>query len=158
MASQFTRRTPAPVRHSAWLFDLALAFITVVGVVTGIEAAGDHEPMWQAPIPFGVLLGALLLFRRRWPMTVLILSIGAIFVYNFLTRSKVHGWIWPASAAYFSAACTPRVRWVAVIGAAQIIYAAADLWWELQRTTVSRSAIPHPSAGSSATPVPPGCT
>ncbi|HUR05361.1 MAG TPA: sensor histidine kinase [Nonomuraea sp.] len=134
MTPQFSKRAPTPVRHSARLVDLALAVITVVGVVTGVMAAEVHESPWQGLIPLALFLGALLLFRRRWPMTLLILSIGAIFVYRFNSHF-VGGWIWPASAAYFSAACTQRVRWVAVIGVAQLVYATADFWWVLQKNT-----------------------
>ncbi|MEV4111785.1 histidine kinase [Nonomuraea sp. NPDC049695] len=132
MAVPFPQRAPAPVRHSARLLDLALALITVVGVVTGVMAAEVHESPWQGLIPLALFLGGLLLFRRRLPMTVLLLSIAAIFLYRLNSHFE-GGWIWPASAAYFSAACTPRVRWVALVGVAQLVYAAADFWWVLQR-------------------------
>ncbi|MFI7639330.1 sensor histidine kinase [Nonomuraea sp. NPDC049400] len=135
MAVPSPQRAPAPVRHSARLLDLALAVITVVGVVTGVMAAEVRESPWAGLIPLALFLGALLLFRRRWPMTVLLLSIAAIFVYRFNSHFQ-GGWIWPASAAYFSAACTPRVRWVALIGVAQLVYAAVDFWWVLQRNVV----------------------
>ncbi|MEV0382044.1 sensor histidine kinase [Nonomuraea sp. NPDC050643] len=127
MAPPFPRRAPAAVRHSARLLDLAFALITVVGVVTGVMAAEVRESPWAGLIPLALFLGALLLFRRRWPLIVLLLSIGAIFLYRFNSHFQ-GGWIWPASIAYFSAACTPRVRWVALIGAAQLVYAAVDFW------------------------------
>ncbi|MEV0238201.1 histidine kinase [Nonomuraea sp. NPDC050786] len=132
MAVPFPQRAPAPVRRSARLLDLALALITVVGVVTGVMAAEVHESPWRGLIPLALFLGGLLLFRRHLPMTVLLLSIAAIFLYRLNSHFQ-GGWIWPASAAYFSAACTPRVRWVALVGVAQLGYAAADFWWVLQR-------------------------
>ncbi|GGT38868.1 sensor histidine kinase [Nonomuraea spiralis] len=134
MSPQFSQRVPTSVRHSARRGDLALAALTVVGVVTGVMAAEVRESPWQGLIPLALFLGALLFFRRRRPMTVLILSIGAVFVYRCNSHFE-GGWIWPASAAYFSAACTARVRWVAVIGVAQLVYATADFWWVLQKNT-----------------------
>ncbi|SEH01129.1 Signal transduction histidine kinase [Nonomuraea solani] len=131
MVSPFPRHAPAAVRHSAWLVDLAFAVLTVVGVTTGALAAGVRGP-WNGLIPLALFLGALLMFRRRWPLTVLLLSIAAIFLYR-ATSVFEGGWIWPASVAYVSAACTPRVRWVALIGAAQLVYATVDFWWVLER-------------------------
>nr|WP_152992503.1 sensor histidine kinase [Nonomuraea pusilla] len=139
MAVTSPRRVPAPVRHSAGLLDLALALVTVVGVVTGIMAAEVPGSPWDGAILLALFLGALVLVRRRWPMTVLLLSIAAIFAYR-LSSDFEGGWIWPASVAYFSAACTPRVRWVALAGVAQLAYAAVDFRWVLDKN-VSRYVI-----------------
>jgi hypothetical protein len=118
MAESPPRREPAPVRHFARVTDVALAITTVIMFVAVALATGVHSP-WNGPIPLALLLGALLLFRRRWPMTVLLLSIGGIFVYHLSGGESPAGWIWPAAVVYFTAATTPRVRWVAAIGLAQ---------------------------------------
>lgn len=120
-------RAPAVVRHFARIVDLGVAALTVVVFVAIALATGVRSP-WPAVIPAALALGALLLLRRRWPMTVLLLSVVAIFVYHLVSWSPP-GWIWPIAAAYVTAAATSRVRWVAVIGVAQLLYSAIDAWW-----------------------------
>ncbi|MFF3437596.1 sensor histidine kinase [Streptosporangium sp. NPDC002721] len=132
MAEPLSQRVSIPVRHFDRIIDVALATLTVVGVITGVAAA-EVRITWTGTIPFALFLGALLLVRRRWPMTVLLLSIAAIFIYR-LTSDFEGGWIWPLSVAYFTAAATPRVRWVVAIGAAQLIYSAVDFWPVLNRS------------------------
>ncbi|TXK41709.1 sensor histidine kinase [Nonomuraea sp. C10] len=132
MAEPPSRREPAPVRHLARITDITLAALTLVFFVAVALATGVHNP-WQGPIPLGLLLGALLLVRHRWPMTVLLLSIGGIFVYHLTGHWSPAGWIWPAAVAYFTAATTPRVRWVAAIGLAQLVYSAVEFRSVLDR-------------------------
>ncbi|WP_433424038.1 sensor histidine kinase [Microtetraspora malaysiensis] len=134
MSALSQRREPASVRHSAKVIDGALAMLTVVIFVAVAFATGVQSP-WRGPvpvIPLALFLGALLLVRRRWPMAVLSLSIAAIFAYH-LTSEGPNGWIWPIWAAYFTAAATPRVRWVAAIGVAQLVYSAVDFRWVIDR-------------------------
>ncbi|TDE33522.1 sensor histidine kinase [Nonomuraea mesophila] len=130
MAAPALRREPALVRHLARITDITLAVVTLVFFVAVALATGVRIP-WQGTIPLGLLLGALLLVRRRWPMTVLLLSVGGIFVYHLTGHWSPAGWIWPAAVAYFTAATTPRVRWVAAIGLAQLVYSAVDAYWIL---------------------------
>ncbi|MFD1541721.1 sensor histidine kinase [Nonomuraea guangzhouensis] len=125
MAEPPPRREPAPVRHFARITDITLAALTLIFFVAVALASGVHSP-WQGTIPLALLLGALLLVRRRWPMTVLLLSIGGIFAYHLTGHWSPAGWIWPAAVAYFTAATTPRVRWVAAIGLVQLVYSAVD--------------------------------
>ncbi|GAA4209779.1 sensor histidine kinase [Microbispora amethystogenes] len=125
MADPHPGRGPAPVRHLARITDLALAALTLVFFVAVALATGVRDP-WQGTIPLGLLLGALLLVRRRWPMTVLLLSIGGILVYHLTGHWSPAGWIWPAAVAYFTAATTPRVRWVPALGLAQLVHSAVD--------------------------------
>jgi signal transduction histidine kinase len=132
MAEPSPRREPAPVRLFARITDITLAALTLIFFVAVALATGVHNP-WQGPIPLGLLLGALLLVRHRWPMTVLLLSIGGIFVYHLTGHWSPAGWIWPAAVAYVTAATTPRVRWVPAIGLAQLVYSAVDARWILDR-------------------------
>ncbi|MFI7538597.1 sensor histidine kinase [Streptosporangium sp. NPDC049376] len=132
MAESFARREPTPVRHFARIIDITLAVLTLVFFVAVALATGVHSP-WQGQIPLGLFLGALLLVRRRWPMTVLLLSIGGVFVYHLTGHWSPPGWIWPVAVAYFTVATTPRVRWVPVIGLAQLVYSAVDARWVLDR-------------------------
>ncbi|MFI6320253.1 sensor histidine kinase [Nonomuraea sp. NPDC050556] len=117
--------SPAVLRHER-LFDLALAAVTTVAFVAVALATGVRSP-WDAAIPLGLVLGALLLGRRRWPLAVLGLSVIAILVYHLAQWSPA-GWIWPLSVAYVTAAAASRVRWVAAIGAAVLVYSAYDAW------------------------------
>ncbi|GAA3690527.1 sensor histidine kinase [Nonomuraea antimicrobica] len=126
------RREPAPVRHLARLTDVALAVATLVFFVAVALACGVRNP-WNGPIPLALFLGALLLVRRRRPMTVLLLSIGGVFAYHLAGPPTPPGWIWPAAIAYFTAATTSRVRWVAAIGLAQLAYSAFDFRLILER-------------------------
>ncbi|MEU7827735.1 histidine kinase [Nonomuraea sp. NPDC049129] len=130
MAEPPPLREPAPVRHLARITDIALATLTLVFFIAVALAAGVHTPR-QGTYPLALLLGALLLVRHRWPMTVLLLSIGGIFAYHLTGHWSPAGWIWPAAVAYFTAATTPRVRWVAAIGLAQLVYSAVDFRWAL---------------------------
>ncbi|TLP64100.1 sensor histidine kinase [Microbispora triticiradicis] len=135
MAALPPRREPAPVRHIARITDITLAALTLVFFVAVALATGVHDP-WQGTIPLGLLLGALLLVRRRWPMTVLLLSIGGILVYHLTGHWSPAGWIWPAAVAYFTAATTSRVRWVPALGLAQLVYSAVDARWILDRNPI----------------------
>ncbi|MEU7916865.1 histidine kinase dimerization/phosphoacceptor domain-containing protein [Microbispora bryophytorum] len=124
--------TPAtPLRQTGWIADLAFAVLTVVLFVAVALATGVRNP-WDGPIPLALFLGALLLVRRRWPMTVLLLSVAAVFAYH-LTHWSPAGWIWPVAAAYFTAAGASRVRWVVVVGVAQLVYSAVDARWIIDR-------------------------
>ncbi|MFB4271650.1 sensor histidine kinase [Nonomuraea sp. GTA35] len=135
MAEAPPRREPAPVRHLARITDVALAVVTLVFFVAVALATGIHSRSqglsnltpWHGPIQLGLFLGALLLFRRRWPMAVLLLSVCGMFAYHLVAGIfSPAGWIWPVAVAYFTAATTPRVRWVAVVGVAQLVYSAID--------------------------------
>ncbi|MFC7099533.1 histidine kinase [Nonomuraea rubra] len=60
-------------------------------------------------------------------MAVLLLSVGGMFAYHLLAGIfSPAGWIWPVAVAYFTAATTSRVRWVAAVGVAQLGYSAID--------------------------------
>ncbi|WP_182903883.1 sensor histidine kinase [Microbispora sp. H10830] len=115
------------LRHAGWITDATFAVLTVVLFVAVALAAGVHQP-WDGVIPLALFLGALLLVRRRWPMTVLLVSVAAVFAYH-LGHPSPAGWIWPVAAAYFTAAGTSRVRWVVVAGVAQLVYSAVDARW-----------------------------
>ncbi|KAA9374622.1 sensor histidine kinase [Microbispora cellulosiformans] len=135
MADPHPRRGPAPVRHLARITDITLAALTLVFFVAVALATGVHNP-WEGAIPLGLLLGALLLVRRRRPMTVLLLSIAGILVYHLTGHWSPAGWIWPAAVAYFTAATTPHVRWVPAIGLVQLVYSAVDFRGVLDRNPV----------------------
>ncbi|MEU7941914.1 sensor histidine kinase [Microbispora bryophytorum] len=137
MAASHTVPEPASAhrssqaRQTGWIADVAFAVLTVVLFVAVALATGVRNP-WDGQIPLALFLGALLLVRRRWPMTVLLLSVAAVFAYH-LTHWSPAGWIWPVAAAYFTAAGTSRVRWVVGVGVAQLVYSAVDARWIIGR-------------------------
>ncbi|MER7506678.1 hypothetical protein AB0L05_41150 [Nonomuraea pusilla] len=131
MTDSVPLRPPVYVRRFGTLVDLALAAVTVVMFVAATVATYVQTP-WDGAIQLALVLAVLILLRRRWPMAVLLLSVGAIFVYHLSSWSPA-GWIWPASVAYFTAAATSRVRWVAAVGAAQLVYSAVDARWIIDR-------------------------
>ncbi|MBD3147492.1 sensor histidine kinase [Microbispora bryophytorum] len=137
MAASHTVPEPASAHRSrqahqtGWIADLGFAVLTVVLFVAVALATGVRNP-WDGQIPLALFLGALLLVRRRWPMTVLLLSVAAVLAYH-LTHWSPAGWIWPVAAAYFTAAGTSRVRWVVVVGVAQLVYSAVDARWIIDR-------------------------
>ncbi|MEV4461662.1 histidine kinase [Microbispora sp. NPDC049633] len=122
------------VRQTGWIADVALAALTVVLFVTVALATGVRQP-WDGVIPVALILGALLLVRRRWPMTVLLLSVAAVFAYH-LGHPSPAGWIWPVAAAYFTAATVCRTRWVVAVGVAQLVYSAVDARWIIERNVI----------------------
>ncbi|GIH61685.1 sensor histidine kinase [Microbispora siamensis] len=126
--------TRSSVRHAGWIADLAFAVLTVVVFVAVALGTGVRQP-WDGVIPLALFLGVVLLVRRRWPMTVLLLSVAAVFVYH-LAHISPAGWIWPVAAAYFTAAGTSRVRWVVVVGIAQLVYSAVDARWMIDRNVI----------------------
>ncbi|GAA2209563.1 sensor histidine kinase [Nonomuraea monospora] len=134
------RRDPAPVRHLARITDVALAAATLVFFVTVALATGVHTRTltpagpWHGPIQLGLFLGAILLVRRRWPMTVLLLSVCGMLAYHSVAGLwSPAGWIWPIAVAYFTAATTRHVRWVALIGVAQLVHSAIDARFILEQ-------------------------
>ncbi|MGW3347329.1 sensor histidine kinase [Nonomuraea rubra] len=145
MTEALPRREPGPARHLAWITDVALAVVTLVffvavALATGINSRSQgltNLTPWHGPIQLGLYLGALLLVRRRWPMAVLLLSVGGMFAYHLLAGIfSPAGWIWPVAVAYFTAATTSRVRWVAAVGVAQLGYSAIDAGVLLDRNVL----------------------
>ncbi|GLX93318.1 ATP-binding protein [Herbidospora sp. NBRC 101105] len=123
MTATLPSRENVLVRLSGPVADVALAAVTVVVFTAVALATGVRNP-WDGALPLALFLGVLLFLRRRWPMAVLLLSVAGVVVYHHFHWSPA-GWIWPVAAAYFTAATAPRmVRWVALVGAAQIVYSA----------------------------------
>nr|WP_043636032.1 histidine kinase [Nonomuraea candida] len=105
--------------RQARLVDLALALLTGVGVGAGPAVMGAPLP-WHGAPALGVLLGGLLLARRSRPLLVLVLS--ALVLIGYQSSGLFEGgWIWPLSAALFTASLT-RPGWVAGVGVLTLAY------------------------------------
>lgn len=108
--------------------DLTLAGLTIVGVPTVTALLGGGVG-YAGTVPLAVLLAGLLLLRRSWPVTVLAASVAAVIGYRMAGLTDV-GWMWPASAAFFTVAALPgrRCAWWAAGTAGAALWLAAV--WE----------------------------
>ncbi|MFC4115180.1 sensor histidine kinase [Nonomuraea zeae] len=103
----------------ALLADLMLALLTGVAVAAGATVMGAPL-LWHGAFALGVLLGGLLLARRRRPLLVLVVS--AVVLIGYQSSGLFEGgWIWPLSAALFTAALA-RPGWAAGVGALTLAY------------------------------------
>ncbi|MFJ8882432.1 sensor histidine kinase [Streptomyces sp. NPDC102402] len=107
----------SPRPQTRWhprLVDLALALLTAVGIGAGPSAMGA-PPSWHGTFGLGMILGGLLLVRRRRPVLVLGLSAAALVGYQIAGLFE-GGSVWPLSVALFTAALS-RPGWAAAAGA-----------------------------------------
>lgn len=104
---------------------LGLGLVTVLGWLIQAEQGGFRVPDSLAYV-CAVALGALLLFRRRVPLLVLLLSMGVLVVYSALGYPYI-GLAIPLAPALFSAAAQHRLRWPVTIASSLIflIFVAA---------------------------------
>ncbi|GLW56138.1 sensor histidine kinase [Kitasatospora phosalacinea] len=126
--SRTARRAEAP--RTARIVDGLLAVGTVAAVLT-VTVRLDGRLDAAGTLPLAVWLGALLLARRRWPLTVLLLGVQAVVVFRTAGLTDV-GWVWPVSAAYATLAADdrpgrPGLPWAAGVGLAELAFAGA---WE----------------------------
>lgn len=108
--------------------DLALAGLTIVAVPT-VTALLGGDVDYAGTAPLAALLAGLLLLRRPWPVAVLVASVTTVIGYRMAGLTDV-GWMWPASAAFFTVAALPGRRgvwWAAGTAGATLWLAAV---WE----------------------------
>jgi len=103
---------------------LVPALLTFVGVPAGLAATGGNV-QGVMTVSLAFWLAVAVLFVRRWPLTVLIVSViiiagmrGAMLVDS--------GWVWPATAAFVAVALAGRLRAAIAVGAVTLAYGA--LW------------------------------
>lgn len=109
---------------SARTTDVALAAATAVavGLTVGAGVGAERDPAVLAYV-FALGFGAVLLLRRRLPVTVLVVTVLGIFAYYALGFPAI-GQALPAAAALYSAAELDRTRAALVVGAALVGVAA----------------------------------
>jgi len=71
------RRLPAPVVDAGLAVALAVAITVAISVLPS-----QGEPPDALAYGLGLLIAALSLFRRRWPLAVLLASAATLFLYN----------------------------------------------------------------------------
>ncbi|WP_293698809.1 sensor histidine kinase [uncultured Agrococcus sp.] len=104
-------------RLASWAIDTLIAggVAVVLGIVIALSQADAGEAPSLLAYAFSTGFGAILLLRRRFPLTVLTVSILGVFVYYILEFPAI-GVALPVTAALFSAAEAGRTRWSIAAG------------------------------------------
>lgn len=118
--------TPREAAHtpSPWVFDVLLGLGVTLIVSLFIAADVDRTQPEGWAYLWAVALGGLMLVRRRYPVTVLIMSFAAVFSYYIAGYPPI-GVSVPLAAAVFSAAEFGRIAWSIVASAAAITISIA---------------------------------
>jgi len=96
------------------------AALTLVGIPAGLALTGGNvDGVMTGTV--AVWLALLILLVRRWPLTVLIVSVTSVagLHSSYLIGS---GWVWPATAAFVAVTLAGRLRAALVTGALAIWY------------------------------------
>ena len=101
------------------------AALTLVGVPAGLALTGGNlQGVMTASV--AVWLALLMLLVRRWPLTVLIVSVLTVIAWR--TSGLIgSGWAWPATAAFAALTLAGRLRTAVVAGAVTLTY---GLLWD----------------------------
>lgn len=108
----------------------ALPAVGMALVVGGsVLLAGDpvERPATWAGVGLAIVVGVLLMFRRRWPVAILLALAAAVLAYNAAGFPGV-GAIWPLLVALYTVAAAGRMP-VAIAAAATML--AIDTTWLL---------------------------
>lgn len=106
---------------------IAVGMGTLVASTAAIATEIDAVRSLVAAVGLGVSLGVLLLFRRRWPVTILLLSVVAVAAYHAANFAAI-GSLWPLTVALYTCAARGRTR-VAIVATA--VLAAGAAGWRL---------------------------
>ncbi|MFF0870068.1 sensor histidine kinase [Nonomuraea sp. NPDC003560] len=99
--------------------------LTTIAVLTGTAAVG--APIGWPVVTMALLLGGLLVARRRRPVGVLLAS--ALVLVAFQGAGLFEGgWVWPLTAAAYTVAAAGRTRWAAGVGVFLLLYALTWDW------------------------------
>ncbi|MET0495755.1 MAG: histidine kinase [Actinoplanes sp.] len=110
------RRSPRTKNPLPWI----AAAITFVAVPAGLALTGGSTDSAMTG-SLTVWLALLMVFVRRWPLTVLIT--GVLSVAAMRGADLVHaGWVWPVTAAFVATTLSGRVRPAIVVGVVTLWY------------------------------------
>ena len=133
------RRLPAP------LVDAGLAVALAIAISVAITVTADQgDPPDARAYGLGLLIAALSLFRRRWPLAVLLASAAVLFSYNQFDYPGLFSAV-PLSVALATAWAAGRRGWtlavVAWFGSTPLIFLAVADLPEETRTQLVRGAV-----------------
>jgi class 3 adenylate cyclase len=125
------RRVPAPV------VDAGLAVALAVAITIGIRAApGPGKPPDALAYACGLIIAALALVRRRWPLAVLLASAATLQVYYLSAYTSTYPAV-PLSVALATAWAAGHRRWSLLVAAFYILgplgYAVFQLSAEIRQ-------------------------
>jgi hypothetical protein len=116
MSVAWLRQRPAHI--PTWVIDGGWAVAVAVAVTIAIRAA--REPGARPPdllaYALGLMIGALLLVRRRWPVAVLVGSFAALQVYYVLDYPGISAAV-PLAVALYTAGAAGYLRWALLVAA-----------------------------------------
>jgi class 3 adenylate cyclase len=118
------RALPAPV------VDAGLAVLLAVAITIAINVAPEQgQPPDARAYGLGVVIAALSLFRRRWPLAVLLASAATLVYYNRFDYPGLFSAV-PLSVALATAWAAGRQRWALAVaawfGATPLIFLAVS--------------------------------
>jgi signal transduction histidine kinase len=103
--------------------NLLAPLLTLVGVPAGVALTGGaSEPVLL--LPLAAWLAGLCLLLRRWPLTVLIVSLATVAAWR-IAGLVTTGWVWPATAAFVVLVLAGRMQAAAVTGAVALLFGYA---------------------------------
>ncbi|MQA83699.1 MAG: sensor histidine kinase [Streptosporangiales bacterium] len=118
MAAKLARLASLPPRAIDVLLAVGLATAVLLVALTASEP-GAHRSTAAAYALAGVL-GAVSLFRRRWPVTVLVLSVAVVTAYHAADFPAIGG-SWPLSVALYTCAAAGRLWLGIAVGATAVV-------------------------------------
>jgi class 3 adenylate cyclase len=128
---QRLRRVPAPVG------DAGLAVALAVAITIGIRAApGPGKPPDAFAYTLGLIIAALTLARRRWPLGVLLASVATLQVYYLSNYTSTYAAV-PLSVALATAWAAGHRRWSLLIAALYVIGPLAYALSQLSEQTTT---------------------
>ena len=126
---QRLRRVPAPV------VDAGLAVALAVAITIGIRVAPGPGARPDAfAYACGLIIAALTLARRRWPLAVLLASVATLQVYYLSNYTSIYPAV-PLSVALATAWAAGHRRWSLVVAAWYVLGPLADAIFQLSGET-----------------------
>ncbi|MGN9809188.1 histidine kinase [Micromonospora sp. BQ11] len=125
-----TAPSPSRPTRSTWWVDLLVAGVggAAITVSTSVATEPTSRSSSLAAYLFGVILGGMLLVRRRWPTGVLVGSLLTVVVYNLTDFPSVSP-IWPLLVPLYTVARAGRMLVAALVGGSMLLISIAWIAW-----------------------------